>query len=129
MGNKLGLTIDKKLSINTFCLTFAWTDRIRLIMAPAEIVDLSEKIILQFWKVQDSKKSVGLAEYKLKGYPLRYTEITNEKSFNFKHLICTLIKSYYEMGWHLEASMCLNQSNISQIIFKKTSPLKHKSLW
>jgi hypothetical protein len=91
-------------------------------MAPAEIVDLSEKIILQFWKVQDSKKSVGLAEYKLNGSPLNYTEITSEESFNFKHLICALIKSYYETGWHLEASLCLNQSNISQIILKKKQP-------
>ena len=122
MGNKLGLTIDKKLSINTFCLTFAWTDRIRIIMAPAEIVDLSEKIIFQFWKVQESKRSEGLAEYKLKDSPLNYTETTSEESFNFKHLICTLIKSYYETGWHLEASLCLNQSNTSQIIFTKKQP-------
>ena len=121
MGNKLSLTIDHKLNINTFCLTFALFDRLRLIMAPSEIVELSEKIILQFWEVQESKKSLGLAEYKLKGAPL--FDSTNEESSQFKHLLCTLIKSYYETGWHLEASMCLNDANKSQVIFKKKQPI------
>ena len=124
MGNKLSLTIDHKLNINTFCLTFARYDRLRLIMAPSELVELSEKIILQFWEVQESKKSLGLAEYKLKGTPLTQLDNTNEESIRFKHLICTLIKSYYETGWHLEASMCLNDINISQVIFKKKQPIQ-----
>ena len=121
MGNSPSL--EYNLNLELFSIKFAHRDRLRLIFAPNDIVLLTEKTISQLWEIQEVKKSPGLVEYKLKGNPL--TNTLSDENIQFKYLLCSLIKNYLEIGWHLEANMCLNRygNSGSSLIFKRKEPL------
>ena len=122
MGNSASTPlVNFSINLDVFCLTFAGKDRVRLIIAPDEIIRLTGDIISSSWIIQKTTRSLGLVEFKLKGYPMETMGST--ETYNFKYLVSKIIKNYYELGWAIEATPCLNQSSTSQIIFKKNKPI------
>ena len=116
-------SIPYYLDLNYFSLTFAKTDCFRLIQAPKNIIEITERILQPLWKPQEILRSPGLVEYKLFGNPIINGGAEN---MDFKYFLSTLIKVFYEEGWHLDNAVCLQRFGEagSTVLFRKDAPLQ-----
>jgi hypothetical protein len=122
MGN--APTIDFKMNANYFGLAFSGSDKLRLILAPCAIIELTEQKICCLLKIQKIKASEDMTEFKLEGNPVGDSNKT--RLVDFKLLMTVLIENYYNSGWHIKSNICLDTygKNGSTIIFEKNEPLK-----
>lgn len=106
-----------------FVITMGWTDRLRLILAPDSIIQSTKEILSYTWQIQDTYSSSGFTEFKLKGTPWRSIGVDN---INVKFFMCSLLKHYYSLGWHLETSSDLNRygHDTDVLFFKRKEPLQ-----
>ena len=110
--------VDRKL----FSLTFTSRDKIRLVLAPYELITSTRQILAKYWRVDYVRISDSLAEFKLEDYELKDVEAENADS---EFLLTRLIKSYYELGWEIEANMGMSLAGKTgnTVIFKKREPI------
>lgn len=116
-------SIPYNLNLSYFSLTFSGTDSFRLIQAPKNIIELTEQILQPIWKPQEINRSPGLVEFKLFGNPIVNGGAEN---MDFKYFLCTLIKIFYEQGWHVDNSVCLLRygETGSTVLFRNDAPLQ-----
>jgi hypothetical protein len=123
MGNvqPQGLNIN----YNYFAITFYSNDKIRILAAPPDVMQQTETLIRSVWLVQDVFKTVGYTEFKLKGFPM-YKSPSQNGSTKFKLLFCSLLRSYYGMGWHLKCSPVMQRYGEfgSTVIFERDYQLE-----
>ena len=122
MGVTPSVQLNMPQNFSYFSLTFGHTDRLRLIMAPQEIKNATDEILLKFWTLQDKNEQPGFIEYKLKGTPFSPSQELDKK---VKYLICLLLKKYYSLGWHFRVSSDLQRlgSSSDVLIFERLPTL------
>jgi hypothetical protein len=125
-NKKMGNTpahFDFNMSLSYFAVSFSGSDKLRLILAPGEIVEITEKQISHLYRIQRLNKSDGLVELKLEGSPVE--DLLKAKVIDFKLLLAVLIQSYFKSGWHIKSSICLDTYgyNGNTIIFEKSEPI------
>ena len=122
MGNT-PTQFDLDMSLSYFSISFSGSDKLRLILAPAEIIELTEKQISSLYRIQKLNKSDGLVELKLEGNP--HEDLLRTKIIDFKFLLAVLIQEYFNIGWHIMSSICLDTygKNGNTIIFEKSEPI------
>jgi hypothetical protein len=105
-----------------FAVMFGYTDRLRLILAPPEVINETKIILDTLWKIQDIKQQPGFIEIKLKGTPF---SPSSELDKSVKYLMCLILKKYSELGYHFKASIDLIKKGSSSdaVIFEKREPI------
>lgn len=101
MGSSPSAQIKMPLNFNFFALQIYQSDRLRLI-APAGSVKTKTQFVLdKYWGLRNIHDSPGFVEYHLKGNPWEPTQAADTET---KLLLCTLVKHYYSIGWHLKGT-------------------------
>ncbi|RNA31790.1 hypothetical protein BpHYR1_049176 [Brachionus plicatilis] len=124
MGNTptVNLVNQDQLRLSYFSVQMSSSDRFRLILAPDEVKQATKNVLNSTWPIQDENHQVGFVEFKLQGSPwYNY----GEEDLEVKYFLCSLIKSYYQIGWHLKASTDLerNSSETDVLFFQKLEPV------
>ena len=65
MGITSSVQFDVPQNFSHFSLTFGHADRLRLIMAPHEIIQGTDNTLLKFCGFQNKKEQAGFIEYEL----------------------------------------------------------------
>ncbi len=109
-----------------FAIQMALSDRLKLVAANAEVIEKTEQVLDKYWGIEAFHEDSGYMEYQLKGSPFEPTET---EDVDAKFLICTLIKQYYSIGWHVKKASDLKYHieagrGSDVIIFEKIKPLK-----
>ena len=125
MGNTptVNLNYQDQLKLSYFSVQMSGSDRFRLILAPEEIKQVTKYAISSIWEIQEESRQTGFVEFKLRGTPwYQY----GEEDLEVKYFLCTLIKSYYKIGWHLKASTDLERgsSETDVLFFRKLEPIE-----
>ncbi|RNA03332.1 hypothetical protein BpHYR1_033351 [Brachionus plicatilis] len=124
MGNTptVNLLSQNQLKLCYFSVQMSGSDRFRLILAPDEVKQVTKNVLNSTWPIKDENYQVGFVEFKLKGSPwYKY----GEEDLQVKYFLSSLIKSYYQMGWHLKASTDLERgsSETDVLFFQKLEPV------
>ena len=130
MGNRQVKYVDE--NNHYFCVSFAPFNKIRIIGAPADIVEQTESKISSLWQIDDIHKLPGFSEIKLKSSAMnqsltKFLGVTDDmNSLQFKFLVCHLLKYYYSAGWHILCSPVLQYFGDygSTIVFEKDKPIE-----
>lgn len=123
MGGTPSVILDTSVKYNHFAIQFGHSDKFRLILASDEIVNLSKSILSTYFIIQElNDKSAGFIEFKLKGNP--WTPSSSE-DVRVKYFLCSLLKEYYAIGWHIKVSTDLKYygSDASVLIFERAAPV------
>lgn len=128
MGNStssLGFPTHNNLEV--FAIQMDRSDKLRLVLAPQYMTDLTVATISSTWPIQDVNANQGFTEIKLSGAP--WYNI-GEGDLSVKFFICTLLQKYAEQGWHLRITSDLNRSDddLSVLFFEKREPVINPSI-
>ena len=109
-----------------FALQMAESNRIRIIAANTEVIEKTEQVLDKYWGIEAFHEGSGFTEYQLKGSPFEPSET---EDVDTKFFICTLIKQYYSIGWHVKKASDLKYHveagrGSDVIIFENLEPLK-----
>jgi hypothetical protein len=98
-----------------------YTDRLRLVLAPDDVVEATQSVLSLTWPIQDVKKTTGFVEFKLEGRPW-YT--IGEENLNVKYFMCSLLQRFYSLGWCLKAASDMQRagSDTNVLFFHKVKP-------
>ena len=94
-------SIPNYSDLDYFSLTFAKSDSFRLIQAPKNIIEITERALLPLRRPQKIFISPGLVEYKLSGNPILFEGAQN---IDFKYLLSTMINENFQLlfNYYLE---------------------------
>lgn len=109
-------------NMNYFSIQMGYTDRFRLILAPENVVQATQEVLSQTWRIEDAHRVPGFVEFKLVGRPW-YT--VGEENLEVKYFISALLQKFYSLGWHLKASSDLQRSgsDTNVLIFHNEAPI------
>lgn len=122
MGVTTSFYYNEPMGFNQFAVMFGGMDRLRLILAPPEVINGTKIILDTLWKIQEINQQPGCIEIKLKGTPFCPS---SELDKSVKYLMCLILNKYYELGYHVKASIdLLKPGNYSDaVIFEKREPI------
>jgi hypothetical protein len=123
MGSSPSAQIKMPLNFNYFALQFYQSDRLRLIAPTGQVKTKTQFVLDKYWGLQNIHDSPGFTEYHLKGHPWE-PSVTNDSES--KLFLCTLIKHYYSIGWHLKGSTDFKYYDgvPDVMIFERLDPLQ-----
>jgi len=109
MGTSTSVDLSSQLAnkIDYFSIQMGYTNLLRLILAPEEIISATQSVLQVNWPVKQVKKSPGFAEFKLQGRPW-YS--IGEENLQSKYFLCSLLQKYYSYGWCLKAATDIQRS-------------------
>lgn len=115
----VNLLPNQNTNLNYFSIQFSRSDRLRLILAPDIIQNITRDVLKSNWVYQEENKQFGFIEFKLFGSPWNY-----QKSES-KLFLCNLLEKYYENGWHLNASTDIQRygNDTDVLFFQKIKPI------
>ena len=118
MGITPSVQLNVPANFSHFSIMFGYTDRLRLILAPQEIINATRSILLTFWTIQDTTEQPGFIEFKLQGTPFSPSQ---ELDKSVKYLMCLLLKEYFALGYHFKASTDLQRNGTASdaLIFER----------
>lgn len=125
--SSLEFNLPNSNSMEFFGIQMDHSDKLRLVLAPQYITDLTVETISKTWNIQRVNCHNGFAEIKLEGFPWH---MRGEEDLQVKYFICSLLQKYAEIGWHLRTSSDLNKSDndTSVLFFEKGEPVQNPSI-
>ncbi|CAF3029619.1 unnamed protein product [Rotaria sp. Silwood2] len=105
------------------CLTLNWTDRLRLILFPATIIDVIRQAILYSWPhgIQGEKQYAGAYEFKLYGTPWHGQ---GNQAVECRVMMLSILSALHHHGWYLLMSTDVSkkQQDKDSLIFQLGAP-------
>ena len=108
------LDVSNQNNQSYFSIQLGHSDRLRLILAPENVISITKSVLELYWPIQNIQSSSGFVEIKLTGTP--WYQI-GETDLSVKYFICALLKEYLNVGWHLKASSDLQRTSESCVLF------------
>lgn len=121
MGGTPSVSLNVPIGFRYFGLMFAKSDKLWLLMAPSQIIDITKVVINNYWKWEDEVITDGFCELSLKGEPWS----DSSTHLQVKYFVCSLLKEYYTIGWHIKSSSYLQKldNKTSVLIFELLEPV------
>lgn len=126
MGSSSSSELKPPADFKYFAIQISFADRLKIIAANSEVIEKTEYVLDKHWGIESFNSSLGFNEYQIKGNPFEPSET---QDVDAKFFICTLIKQYYLIGWHVKKS-CDFKYHVDagrgsdMIIFEKMNPIK-----
>ena len=108
------LDVSNQNNLSYFSIQLGNTDRLRLILAPENVISVTKSVLELYWPIQSIQSSSGFVEIKLTGNPWYQM---GETDLSVKYFISALLKEYLNIGWHLKASSDLQRTGESCVLF------------
>lgn len=106
-----------------FAIQMDRSNRLRLILAPKQIIDATYNAISQIWPIEDVSSIDGYTEIKLEGHP--WHVFRTESLIMVINFLCVLLGRYSEQGWGMKSSSDLSRSDTdcSVLFFERKIPI------
>ena len=101
MGSSPSAQIKLPSNFDYFTLQIYQSNKLRLIAPPQVVKNSTRSVIEKYWGIQNIHDSPGFVEYQLTGHPWQPTPLTDVDT---KLFMCTLLKQYYSIGWHVKTT-------------------------